>query len=113
MKRKLLFFALSFAFALSGCNHQEVKSIENIVKTNTVDLTDYYTIYYSDGTTYDFVITNGKDGINGLQGKDGHTPKIEISKKQHLDHRWRGFEHQSTNGSCHSDYRRKRKLVHQ
>ena len=80
MKRKLLFFALSFAFALSGCNHQEAKSIENIVKTNTVDLTDYYTIYYSDGTTYDFVITNGKDGINGLQGKDGHTPKIEISK---------------------------------
>lgn len=80
MKRKLLLFALSFAFALSGCNHQEVKSIENIVKTNTVDLTDYYTIYYSDGTTYDFVIINGKDGINGLEGKDGHTPKIEISK---------------------------------
>lgn len=47
-------------------NFIDVKSLrENnpIVKTSTVGLVDTYTIYYSDGTNYEFLVTNGSDAI--------------------------------------------------
>lgn len=36
--------------------------IANIVKTSSVGLVDTYTITMTDGTTYNFTVTNGKDG---------------------------------------------------
>ena len=48
-------------------------SIRAIEKTDTDGLVDTYTIYYTDGTTSTFQITNGadgQDGINGTNGKD-------------------------------------------
>lgn len=42
--------------------------IESIEMTETSGLVDIYTIYYTDGTTSTFTVTNGKDG------EDGSTP---------------------------------------
>ena len=56
-------------------------SITEIVCTNTSNNVDTYTIYFSDGSTSTFTVTNGVDGSQGIQGvpgKDGHTPEITI-----------------------------------
>lgn len=47
------------------------KSIVNIAKSGQDGLTDIYTIYYSDGTTQNFTVTNGKDGAKGDKGENG------------------------------------------
>ena len=47
------------------------KTILDIKKTSTVGNKDIYTITYSDNTSTTFEVTNGKDGIDGLNGKDG------------------------------------------
>lgn len=39
--------------------------ILDIQKTNTVGLVDVYTIALTNGSTYTFTVTNGKDGIDG------------------------------------------------
>lgn len=78
MKKFAISLMLVILFLVTGCTLNNVKSVEKIEKIKTVGLTDYYTIFYSDGTYYDFTIDNGKDGINGLPGKDGITPTIEI-----------------------------------
>lgn len=39
--------------------------IESIIKTGTVGLVDTYTIFYTDGTTSVFEVTNGRDGSGG------------------------------------------------
>lgn len=55
--------------------------IVSIEKTKTEENVDTYTITYSDGTTTEFTVTNGKDGAQGIKGeagKDGHTPVIRI-----------------------------------
>ncbi len=44
-----------------GCT-QDQKSIVSIQKTGTSGLTDTYTITYTDGSVYNFEITNGRDG---------------------------------------------------
>ena len=57
------------------------RSVVSIAKTATNGLVDTYTIYYSDGTTSTFDVTNGEHGSQGIQGnpgKDGHTPVITI-----------------------------------
>lgn len=57
-------------------------SIISVDLTSSDGLADIYTITYSDGTTSNFIVTNGKDGEQGIQGvpgKDGHTPVITIS----------------------------------
>ena len=46
---------------LCGCFMPE-RSIVSIEKTDSIGLTDYYTITYTDGTTSTFTVTNGKDG---------------------------------------------------
>ena len=75
-----------------GVDGQDGLSITEIKKTETVGNIDTYTIYYSDGTTSKFTVTNGingengtdgaqgEQGIQGVPGKDGVTPTIEISK---------------------------------
>ncbi len=55
-------------FSLSAC--ADTITIKTIEKTNTSGLVDTYTIYYSDGSTYEFKITNGANGTNGTNGKD-------------------------------------------
>ena len=64
-----------------GPSSKDPRSIVKIEKTKTVDLIDEYTITYTDGTTSLFLVTNGKDGtegIQGLPGQDGHTPTIAV-----------------------------------
>ncbi len=61
-----------------GKTYEAVVSIE---KTGTNGNVDTYTITYADGKTYSFTVTNGEDGIQGIQGNpgtDGHTPVITI-----------------------------------
>lgn len=64
-----------------GNDGQATKSIQKVEKTDTLGLIDEYTIYYTDGTTSKFIVTNGADGQPGAQGfpgADGHTPEIKI-----------------------------------
>lgn len=56
-------------------------SIVSILKTDSNELVDTYTITYSDGSVSTFTVTNGAQGIQGIQGNpgsDGHTPVITI-----------------------------------
>ena len=43
--------------------------ISSIAQTGTSGLTDTYTIYYTDGDTTTFDVTNGKDGEDGTDGQ--------------------------------------------
>ena len=102
MKRSKLFglaISLISVFALTGCNGEPIVgpqgpqgetgergedgvSIVSVDLTSSDGLLDIYTITYSDGTTSNFVVTNGKDGeqgIQGIPGEDGHAPVITIS----------------------------------
>lgn len=56
--------------ALSGCFGFKV-SVTSIEKSGTVGQVDYYTVTYSDGSTSQFSVTNGKDG------KDAPAPTVE------------------------------------
>ena len=47
------------------------KTIKSIAKTATSGLTDTYTITFTDNTTWDYYVTNGKDGTNGAKGDKG------------------------------------------
>ncbi|MBR5439599.1 MAG: serine protease [Clostridia bacterium] len=76
--KKSIFVAILIALSimltcLSGCiiSTGNGPSIESIEKTSSVGLVDTYTITYTDGSTYNFEITNGKDGIDGEDGIDG------------------------------------------
>ena len=59
-----------------GENGLNGNGIVKIEKTDSVDLVDTYTIFYSDNTTATFQVKNGKDGVDG---KDGVTPTVEIN----------------------------------
>ena len=100
-KRKLIFLMLSLicVSALTACNNEHIigpqgpqgetgergedgVSIVSVDLTSSDGLVDIYTITYSDGTTSNFIVTNGKNGeqgIQGIPGQDGHTPVITIS----------------------------------
>ena len=97
IKSIILIFAIFFCMSfLCSCGTKEVagpqgpqgvkgeieNGISSIKLTNTEGLVDTYTIYFTDGTTTTFNVTNGKDGAQGIQGepgKDGHTPVITIA----------------------------------
>lgn len=64
---------LPCAGVLAGCDTEDPVSISSIEKTSSEGLVDTYTIYYTDGTTSTFTITNGKDS------DDGHSPVVTIS----------------------------------
>ena len=57
----LLLILVPVLCLFGGCSSDSL-SIVSIEKTNSTGLQDTYTITYNDGSTYDFVITNGKDG---------------------------------------------------
>ncbi|MDE6655548.1 MAG: hypothetical protein K2J85_00985 [Anaeroplasmataceae bacterium] len=48
---------------------EEVRSISKIEKTSSEGKVDTYTIFYTDGTTTTFEVTNGSDGSNGINGQ--------------------------------------------
>lgn len=69
-----------------GKDGKDGVSVVSIAKTATEGKADTYTITYSDGSTSQFVVTNGEDGSQGVQGvpgKDGHTPNITIGDNGH------------------------------
>ena len=70
----ILSFVLIFScsFFMSACN--KPVSIQSIEKTDTTGFVDTYTIYYTNGTTSTFTITNGQ---NGKDGKDGKNTTIQ------------------------------------
>lgn len=52
------------------------RGITSIVKTNSDGLVDTYTITYSDMTTSNFTVTNGKDGADGEGGSSGGSSNV-------------------------------------
>lgn len=80
----MILLVLSFTFVLTSCDNDSIKDkIESIEKTKTEGLVDTYTITYGDGSTYTFTVTNGENGVDGIQGEkgeDGHTPVITIGE---------------------------------
>ena len=67
---------------INGIDGKDGVSIIKIEKTSTDNLTDTYTITFSDDTTFLFTIKNGKDGNNGKDGEngqDGITPQVRIN----------------------------------
>lgn len=100
MKKMKWVALLCIPFLLTGCGTKDNTNNENptdqkgdkgdtgngiskIEKTKTEGLVDTYTITYTDGTKTTFTVTNGKDGIQGVEGqpgKDGVTPTIEIGQ---------------------------------
>ena len=69
----------------AGCFTQTV-SISSIEKTGSVGLVDYYTITYTDGTTSQFTVTNGKDGTDAqnVTAQDVYETYKEIYKDENL-----------------------------
>ena len=59
--------------------------VVSIEKTSSEGFKDTYTITYSDGTTSTFEITNGKDGVNGADGKDGLSPSVDELYEKYLE----------------------------
>ena len=73
MRKKIIVICLTFitifALLISGCSIN-VRSITSIEKTASNGVEDTYTIAFSDGTSTQFIVTNGKNGINGSDGED-------------------------------------------
>ncbi len=70
----------------TGDNGADGVSILSVSKSSTDGNIDTYTIYYSNGSTSSFKVTNGSDGIPGAQGEkgeDGHTPTVTIGTNGH------------------------------
>ena len=55
----------------SGTAGRDGVGISGIQKTSTTGLVDTYTIAFTNGNTFDFDITNGRDGADGADGRDG------------------------------------------
>ena len=68
--------------AVQQVNPQDPRSIVSIDKTDTSGLIDTYTVTYTDGTTSTFIVVNGAEGpqgIQGLPGENGVTPTVSIN----------------------------------
>lgn len=86
------------ALGLKGDKGNDGKGIEKIELVSSLNNVDTYIIYFNDGTTTSFTITNGKDGETPIigengnwwigevdtgikaKGEDGKTPTITISE---------------------------------
>lgn len=53
-----------------GESGEDGNGIERIEKTSSSGLVDTYTIYYTDGTTTTYEVTNGEEGPQGPPGQD-------------------------------------------
>ena len=57
-----------FASGSQGEQGETGNGIASITKISTVGLVDTYQIAFTDGTTYDYTVTNGQNGTNGQDG---------------------------------------------
>lgn len=86
MKKKIFIVVIlvvvltTVVLLLSGCNKQKDVYVVSIEKIETNENQDTYEIIYNDNTRSYFLITHGKDGIQGVKGKDGHSPVIDIGE---------------------------------
>ena len=62
---------LSLVACGDGTDGANGSGIESIAKTSAEGVVDTYTITFTDGTTTQFTVTNGKDGKNGQSGVNG------------------------------------------
>lgn len=70
MRKKIIAAVAAIALSatvLSGCVFGRT-GIISIEKSRSEGLVDYYTITYTDGTTDEFTVTNGRDGQKGETG---------------------------------------------
>ena len=70
--------------AVDKIQPQDPRSILSIEKTDTSGLIDTYTITYSDNTTSTFIVVNGAEGpqgIQGMPGENGVTPTVSINEE--------------------------------
>lgn len=63
-----------------GINGQDGIGISKIEKTKTEGLIDTYVITFSDDSTFEYTVTNGKDGKNGSGSSTGEENVIESIK---------------------------------
>ena len=63
-----------------GTNGQDGIGISKIEKTKTEGLVDTYVITFSDDSTFEYTVTNGKDGKNGTGSSTGEENVIESIK---------------------------------
>ena len=63
-----------------GQNGQDGIGISKIEKTKTEGLIDTYVITFSDDSTFEYTVTNGKDGKNGTGSSTGEENVIESIK---------------------------------
>ena len=63
-----------------GINGQDGIGISKIEKTKTEGLIDTYVITFSDDSTFEYTVTNGKDGKNGSGSSTGEENIIESIK---------------------------------
>lgn len=63
-----------------GTNGQDGIGISKIEKTKTEGLIDTYVITFSDDSTFEYTVTNGKDGKNGSGSSTGEENVIESIK---------------------------------
>lgn len=63
-----------------GTNGQDGIGISKIEKTKTEGLVDTYVITFSDDSTFEYTVTNGKDGKNGSGSSTGEDNVIESIK---------------------------------
>lgn len=83
-KRIIASFVAAAALSLgvfSGCVLNTV-SVTSIEKSSSVGLVDYYTITYSNGTTSQFTVTNGKDGADGTNAQSVTVQDVYETYKQ-------------------------------
>lgn len=74
---------VSHTSTLDVMDGQNGKGIASIEKKSTEGLVDTYTITYTDGTTFDFEVTNGADGVGVPEG--GTTGQV-LAKKSNSDY---------------------------
>lgn len=71
----------------TGAKGDTGNGIASIVKTGSSGLDDTYTVTYTNGTTTEFYVTNGKDGEDGqpgARGQTGATPDFSIGTVETL-----------------------------
>ncbi|MBR2870306.1 MAG: collagen-like protein, partial [Clostridia bacterium] len=94
MKKTLsLIVALALAVVLmlslvacgDGTDGANGNGIESIAKTSTEGVVDTYTITFTDGTTTQFTVINGKDGKNGQSGVNGQNGEKGTDGKDGAD----------------------------
>ena len=92
-KLLIILYILPCLFIFNACSllEEEKVYITNIAQTDVVGNIATYTIYYSDGSTSLFTVTNGKDGEDGEDGEDAEFLSIQ-SIKDYCDENNLNFE---------------------